>query len=85
MGVNFREHAPMGISRQNTLLNNFSPVQPSLSCNTPIDSVQLAKTRGIIKHFSNFILGELPGKFQKITPSMNFQTVKSDSQNKLND
>jgi hypothetical protein len=65
----------MGISSQNTLLKNFSPVLPSLTSNSPIDSVRLAKTQGNIENFPKFILGQQPGKFIKMPPSIPFQPV----------
>jgi hypothetical protein len=65
-----------GISSQNTLLNNFSSVQPILTCNTPMDSAQIAKTRGIIKTFANPFLEEQSGNFQKSSPLNNFSTVQ---------
>jgi hypothetical protein len=46
---------PMGISSQNTLLNNFSPVQPILINNTLIDSARISKTQGDIENFPNFV------------------------------
>jgi hypothetical protein len=52
-----------GISSQSTLLNNFSPVEPISTCNTPIDSAQQEETRGIVKTFANPILVEHYGKF----------------------
>jgi hypothetical protein len=64
---------PKGISSQNTLLNNFSPVQPIFTWDTPMDSAQLAETRGFINIFSNPILGEQSGNFQKSSPSINFE------------
>jgi hypothetical protein len=42
MGALFLKTPPMGISSQNTLLNNFSLVQLILACNIPIDSAQQA-------------------------------------------
>jgi hypothetical protein len=59
------KNAPKGISSQNTLLNNFSAVQPILTCNTPMDSAQLTETRGVIEKFLNPFLGEQSVKFQK--------------------
>jgi hypothetical protein len=53
-----RKNAPMGISSQNTLLINFSPVQPIFNCITPMDSAHLAETQGIIRNFPNSIFGE---------------------------
>jgi hypothetical protein len=66
----------MGISSQNTLRNNFSPAQPILTCNTPIDSAQVAKSQENIKNFPNFILGEQPRNFQEEYPLNNFSTVR---------
>jgi hypothetical protein len=59
-----------GISSQNTLLNNFSPVQPILTSNTPMDSARLAdrNTSGKIKYVPHFILGEQPENFNKNIP-----------------
>jgi hypothetical protein len=54
---------PMGISSQNTLLNNFSPVQPILTCNTPIDSAQLAETQWEHQKFSKFHFRGATGEF----------------------
>jgi hypothetical protein len=62
------ENASNGISSQNTLLNNFSPVQPILTRNTPMESPILAVTQGIIKNIHNSILGEQSGNFQKNYP-----------------
>jgi hypothetical protein len=67
---------PEGISSQNTLLNNFSPVQPILTCKTPVESAQLAETRGVIKIIANPLLGEQSGNFQKSCPLNNFSTVR---------
>jgi hypothetical protein len=52
----FKEHffgkTPlMGISSQNTLLNNFSPVKPILAFSTPMDSAHLAGTKESSKIF----------------------------------
>ena len=66
----------MGISSQNTLLNNSSLVQPILTCNIPINSARQAKTYGNIKNSPNFILGEQWGNFQKNTTLNNFLTVQ---------
>jgi hypothetical protein len=72
LGVTFSgKTPPMGISRQNTLLNNFSPVHPIFTCNTPMDSAQLAEFRGISKIFANPLLGEQWGNFQKSSPLNN--------------
>jgi hypothetical protein len=65
----------MGISSQNTLLNNFPPVQPILTCIAPIDSAQVAETHGNIKIFPNFILGEQLEIYEKIPFLKNFSTV----------
>jgi hypothetical protein len=64
---------PKGISSQSTLLNNFSPDQPILTCNTPIDSAQQAKARGVVKIFANPFLREQSGKFKKSSPLDNFE------------
>jgi hypothetical protein len=40
------------------MLNNFSPVQPIFTCNTPMDSAQLAEFQGIIKIIADPFLGE---------------------------
>ena len=65
----FKITPPMGISSQNTLLNNSSPVQTILTCNIPIDSARQAQTHGSIKNSPNFILGEQWGKTSmKIDP-----------------
>jgi hypothetical protein len=61
----FGKTLPKGISSQNALLNYFSLVHPILTCNTLMDSAQLAETRGVIKIFANPILGEQSGNFQK--------------------
>jgi hypothetical protein len=50
-GQFFEKTLPMGISSQNTLLNNFSPVRPILTGNILIDSARLAETHGNIKIF----------------------------------
>jgi hypothetical protein len=42
---------PMGISSQNNVLNDFSSDQSILTCNTPIDSAQLAESQVNIQHF----------------------------------
>jgi hypothetical protein len=69
LGVTFWGKTPsMGISSQNSLLNNFSPVQRIPTRNKPMDSAQLAETQGIIKNFPYSILGEQSGNFKKITP-----------------
>jgi hypothetical protein len=49
-------------------LNNFSPVQPILTCNKPMDSAQLAETRMVIKTFANPFLEGVIGEFPKIFP-----------------
>jgi hypothetical protein len=58
----------MGISSQNILLNNFSPVQPILTSNTPINSARRVEKHENIKNVPNFILGEQPGNFHQKYP-----------------
>jgi hypothetical protein len=64
----FEKTLPRGISSQNTLLNNVSPVQPILVCSIPIDSARQAKTHRNIKHFPDFILKEQPGNIRENYP-----------------
>jgi hypothetical protein len=63
---------PKGISSQNTLFNNFSAVQPIFTCITPMDSAQLAETRGVIKIFANPFLGQQSGNLKKSARLNNF-------------
>jgi hypothetical protein len=67
LGVTFLgKTPPTGISSQNTLLNNFSPVQLILVCNTLMDSAQLAKTQGSSTIFRTPFYGsnwEFPKKY----------------------
>jgi hypothetical protein len=46
----------MGTSSQNTLLNNFSPVQPILASNILIDSALQAEAHEYINNLAIFIL-----------------------------
>jgi hypothetical protein len=85
-----RKTPPKGISSQNTLLNNLSPVQPILTCNTPINSARHAETREIIKKFSNPFLGEQSGNFEKSSlltyePFDRFSPIDSAKQGKQNE
>jgi hypothetical protein len=57
----------MRISSPNTQLSNCSPVEPILTSNTLIDSVQLAETHRNRDNFPNVILGEQPGNSHKNT------------------
>ena len=64
----FEKMPPRRISNQNIQLNNFSPVQPILTSNKPIDSARQAEIHGNIKHSPNFILGGNRGNFHKKYP-----------------
>jgi hypothetical protein len=70
--VTFWGKRPKGDFKPNTLLNNFSSVQPILTCNAPMNSAQLAETQEVIKIFANPLLGEQSGNFQKSSPYNNF-------------
>jgi hypothetical protein len=67
---------PKGISNQNTLLNNFSHVQPILTRNTPTYSAQLAEARGSLQNFCKPLLKGAIGEFQKSSPLNNFWNVR---------
>jgi hypothetical protein len=67
----FQEHfssknqLPVGISSQNTLLNNFSAVILIFSNCIPTVSAQQVEEFGNIRNVPNSILGEQPGNFLK--------------------
>jgi hypothetical protein len=68
---------PMEISSQKTLLNNFSPVQRILTCNTPIDSARQVKTHRKFICFSKFYFRGATGEFlSKNTLLNNFLNVR---------
>jgi hypothetical protein len=66
---------PMGNSSQNTLLNNFAPLQLILTCNTPMNSAQLAESEDHQKFSKLQFRGKI-GEFPKNTPLNNFWTVR---------
>jgi hypothetical protein len=57
----------MGISSQNTLMNNFT-VKPIVTSITPIYSARLAETHGNFKKTAKFILGEKRQVFVRNNP-----------------